>query len=106
MKIYKAEYRKQITPIDGNMIPSDAPEWTSKLFADLDDAANWLRGLGKMECYRPEELDKSSFGGGIYTVDFFGERVIRDNALALLVDGEAEKYYEQYFGRLSMLDLN
>ena len=105
--IYKAQYKKIETPIgEGTLLKRDNPEWTVKFFADLQDAANWLRGLGGMECYRPEELDKSDFGGGIYSVDFVGKRIERENDLASLVDGSAKKYTEQYFGQIHMETLN
>lgn len=107
MNIYKAQYRKVETPIgNGELLKSDNPEWTVKFFSDLQDAANWLRELGGMECCKPEELSKSNFGGGIYHVDFIGKRVERENVLAVLVEGSAEKYYEQYFGQIYMETLN
>ena len=107
MNIYKAQYKKIETPIgEGELLKSDNPEWTVKFFADLQDAANWLRELGGMECYEPEKLNKSDFGGGIYHVDFIGKRVERENVLAVLVEGSAEKYFEQYFGQIYMETLN
>ena len=107
MNIYKAQYKKIETPIgEGELLKSDNPEWTVKYFADLQDAAQWLRELGGMECYEPDKLNKSDFGGGIYHVDFIGKRVERENRLACIVGGSAERYHEQYFGQIYMETLN